>query len=152
MSDEILEQPAGEPQFQTYPCSLGTVIGYYPGTYRIQQADGLVICVSANSEPSEANVEADIANPPAPPPAAVPGSVGPAQLRIALRHLHSITSAQVLAAIDGIADQTARDDAFDLWEYATQIRRDHPLIGSFTTAFNLTSAQVDDIFRYAISV
>lgn len=56
--------------FTPYPCSLGTVIGLYPGNiYRIQTPDGLVIGIPANGTPSEANVEADIANPPAPTPA-----------------------------------------------------------------------------------
>lgn len=47
--------------FATYPCSLGTVIGYYPDAYRIQLANGEVRCVLAQGELSEANVEADIA-------------------------------------------------------------------------------------------
>lgn len=47
--------------FDTYPCSLGTVIGYDQGAYLIQLHDGRVGGVIAQGELSEANVEADIA-------------------------------------------------------------------------------------------
>lgn len=57
------EQPA---LFEPYDCSLGTVIGHDSNAYRIATPDGRTIGITANGEPSEANVEADIANPPAP--------------------------------------------------------------------------------------
>ena len=35
------------------------------------------------------------------------------------------------------------------WEYATEVHRDHALIADLATALDLTSAQVDDLFRAA---
>lgn len=52
------------PAFTSYACSLGLVLDYDDGTiYRIQTPSGQVIGIRANGEPSEENVEADIANP-----------------------------------------------------------------------------------------
>lgn len=79
----------------------------------------------------------------------VPPTVGPAQLRIAMRRQLSITTAQVDAVIAAIADEAARADATDLWEYATEIRRDHPLLTQLATALSLTSDDIDAAFRLA---
>jgi hypothetical protein len=79
----------------------------------------------------------------------VPPTVGPAQLRIAMRRQLSITAAQVDAAIAAIADDADRADATDLWEYATEIRRDHPLLAQLATALSLTSTDIDSAFRLA---
>lgn len=139
--------------FEPYACSLGTVLDHGDGTfYRIARPDGQVEARPANGVPSPEDVEADLANPPAPAPAPVPAHVGPAHLRIAMRRLHGITAGQVYAAISAIPDQAAQDDARDLWDYATEIRRDHPLVASFAAAFALTPAQVDDTFRLAATI
>jgi hypothetical protein len=79
----------------------------------------------------------------------VPPTVGPAQLRIAMRRQLSITAAQVDAVIAAIPDADARDDASDLWQYATEIRRDHPLLTQLATALSLTSDDIDSAFRLA---
>lgn len=50
-----------EVPFETYPCSLGTVVGYDQGAYLIQLADGRIGGILAQGELSEANVESDIA-------------------------------------------------------------------------------------------
>jgi hypothetical protein len=57
--------------FETYPCSLGTVLDYGDDgdIYRISTPSGQVIGIRANGVPSPENVEADIANP-TPAPAA----------------------------------------------------------------------------------
>jgi hypothetical protein len=86
---------------------------------------------------------------PPPPPPPVPESASPAYLRIALRRLHGITPPMVSAKIELIPDPQDRQDADDLWEYATSIRRNHPLVGSIAGAFDLSDAQVDEIFRVA---
>lgn len=57
------------PPFETYPCSLGTVIGHAEGSYIISTTDGRVIGIPAATTPSPENVEADIAAPVVPPPA-----------------------------------------------------------------------------------
>jgi hypothetical protein len=92
-------------------------------------------------EPTEAELAAIAAY--------VPPTVGPAQLRIAMRRQLSITAAQVDAAIAAIADDADRADATDLWQYATEVRRDHPLLTQLATALSLTSDDIDAAFRLA---
>lgn len=57
--------------FEPYPCSLGTVINdrdeFGDAVYFIALPSGDVKAVRANGTPSPEAVEADIANPPAPP-------------------------------------------------------------------------------------
>lgn len=86
------EQPA---PFETYECSLGVVIGYEGSTYRITTPDGRTIGIAANGEPSEENVEADIANPPAP----------------------ILSAAEAETLLDAILDGWARE-----WGYASAAR------------------------------
>lgn len=88
---------------------------------------------------------------PAPAPAPVPESVGPAQLRIIMRRMFGISAAQVLQVLNALPEPD-REDAFDLWEYATSIKRTHPLVTAFATAFKLTPEQVDEAFRRAIDI
>lgn len=88
----LLEQPA---PFEPYECSLGTVIGHDANAYRIATPDGRTIGIAANGAPSAANVEADIANPPAP--------------------VLSASAAEAL--LDGILDGWARE-----WGYASAAR------------------------------
>lgn len=38
------------------------------------------------------------------------------------------------------------------WEYATTWHRESPLIRNFAAAFSLTEAQVDDLFRLAVTL
>ena len=86
--------------------------------------------------------------PPQPPPP-VPEATSPAFLRIALRRIHGITPAMVSSKIELITDANDRQDAEDLWEYATAIRRAHPLVASLASLFNLSPEEVDDVFRAA---
>jgi hypothetical protein len=88
-------------------------------------------------------------NPAPPTPVPVPESASPAYLRVALRRLHGITSPMILAKIELIPDPQDRQDADDLWEYATQIRRTHPLVVSLAASFALTEAEVDQVFILA---
>jgi hypothetical protein len=86
---------------------------------------------------------------PPPPPPPVPEAAAPAFLRIVLRRLHGITPAMVSAKLELIPDANDRQDAEDLWEYATAIRRAHPLVASLASLFNLSPEEVDDVFRAA---
>jgi hypothetical protein len=88
-------------------------------------------------------------NPAPPTPVPVPESASPAYLRVALRRLHGITSPMISAKIELIPDPQDRQDADDLWEYATQIRRTHPLVISLAASFALTEAEVDQVFILA---
>lgn len=84
--------------------------------------------------------------------ASVPQSVGPAQLRIALWRKHNIKPNDVLALIAAIDDPQQEAEAEILWEYASEIKRSHPLVQSFGNAFSLTEEQIDELFRFADSL
>ena len=85
-----------------------------------------------------------------------PESASPATIRVALRRLHGVTNATldatVAAVLASIQDPGERDDAETLWIYSVSIRRDHPLVAAVGVALNLTSAQVDDVFRVAATI
>ena len=86
----------------------------------------------------------------------VPEAASPATIRVALRRLHGISNAAldatVGAVLAGISDPGERDDAETLWLYSVSIRRDHPLVAAVGQALNLSSGQVDDVFRTASTV
>lgn len=143
------EQPV---PFKTYECSLGTVIDHQGGSYVIRTPSGRTIGIPANGEPSEDNVETDIANPPA-PVAPVPAKIGPAQLRIALRRLHpELTPGAIYAVIAQLPTAQAQDDARDWYDYATEIQRTHPMLLQLAGAFGLTADQVDAVFRLGATI
>lgn len=87
--------------------------------------------------------------PPAPPPA-VPASVSMRQGRKALASVGLLKA--VDAAISSIADPAQRIDAQIDWEYATEIRRQSPLIASLGPALGLTDAQIDGLFIAAAGI
>ena len=66
----------------------------------------------------------------------------PAQMRLALRRM------SLLAQVQAIAD--ADPEASIVWEYATQIVRNSPLIEALGGDF--TPEKIDDIFRAAMAV
>ena len=90
------------------------------------------------------------------PVVAPPDKATPATIRIAMRRLYNITGqqfdavvAQVIAAIPNEAD---RQDATDLWQYAVEIQRTHPLVVAVAGAFGLSQQQIDDAFRFAATI
>jgi hypothetical protein len=73
--------------------------------------------------------------------------VTPRQLRLAL-----LTSGITPAAVAGVIGQLPepqRTAALIEWEYATVMRRDHPLIGSLAGALGKTNADIDALFAAA---
>jgi hypothetical protein len=80
---------------------------------------------------------------------AVPESITPWQLRTWLLQRKGITPDQVIALLSGIADPIARAQAMIDWDYPSEIRRDHPLIGTLGAALGLSSSDVDQAFREA---
>ena len=87
--------------------------------------------------------EAEVSKP-APPPIEEQRAAmicTPAQMRLALHRLG------LLAQVQGIADADA--EASIVWEYATQIERNSPLIEALGSDF--TPEQIDDIFRAAMA-
>lgn len=85
-----------------------------------------------------------------------PADASPATIRVALRRLHGISNADldatVSAVLASIQDPGERDDAETLWLYSVSIRRDHPLVAAVGVALNLSSDQIDDVFRTAETV
>ena len=76
-----------------------------------------------------------------PPPAVVSA----AQARIALLAANLLTS--VTAAVD------LADDATKIWfEYATEWRRDNPIVEALGSSLGLSSSDIDDLFRAAGAV
>ena len=75
----------------------------------------------------------------------VPAAVTPLQLRRALRAagLHT----QIAAALVELGEE-----AQEAWEYAVTIPRGDPMIAGAATAINLTSEQVDELFRAAAAL
>lgn len=84
--------------------------------------------------------------PPAPPPEPVPEAVTARQARLALLGAGKLAHIETaLAQIPGVQGEAARIE----WEYATDVRRDSPLIGALAPLLGFTVEQVDDLFRAA---
>lgn len=75
----------------------------------------------------------------------IPQVVSMAQARITLRRATLLASVNTLIA-------AADAETQDAWEYATELRRDSPLVLTLAGALNLTSQQVDDLFTAAAAV
>ena len=76
----------------------------------------------------------------------VPDSIDMRRARLALRaagHLAAVNAA--IEAMEGDASEDARIE----WEYATTIKRDHPLVAAMQQALDLTDQQLDDLFLAA---
>jgi hypothetical protein len=117
--------------------------GYDPG--EIYQ----VIPIGDNPVEIGATYDGQTFTPPAPPPASVPETVSPRQARLALLGIGMLDMVeQALAAIPGAQGAAARID----WEYATEVQRKSPLIAALGPALGLTSAQIDDLFRMAVTL
>lgn len=84
--------------------------------------------------------------PPPPEPEAVPAAVSMRQARLALSRAGLLADAET--AISGMTG-TAGDEARIEWEYATSLRRDHPLIAALGQTLGLDDAAKDDLFRQA---
>ena len=65
----------------------------------------------------------------------------PAQMRLTLHRMGLLTQVQAIADAD--------PEASIVWEYATRIERDSPLIEALGSDF--TPEQIDDIFRAAMA-
>ncbi len=73
--------------------------------------------------------------------------VTPRQLRLALLQI-GITPTDVEEAIS-LLDEPQRTAAMIEWEYALEIKRDHPLINTLAEIWNQTDADVDALFLAA---
>lgn len=89
-------------------------------------------------------------------PTPVPETATPATIRIALRRLHGISTAQldatVNAIIGSISNPNEQEDARDLWNYAVDIERTHLLVEAVGQSLNLSSTDIDNVFRVAKTI
>jgi hypothetical protein len=80
-----------------------------------------------------------------------PDSCTPRQLRIALI-LTGIMPSIIDSQINAITDPTQKEIAYAEWEYALEIKKEHPLVNMMATNLNLTEQQVNDIFTLAVTL
>lgn len=81
----------------------------------------------------------------------LPDTCTPRQLRIALIQ-SGISLATIESQIDSISDSVQREIARAEWEYALEIKKEHPLVDMIASNLNLTEKQVDDIFVLAVTL
>lgn len=86
---------------------------------------------------------------PPPEPEPVPASVSMRQARLALSRAGLLTNAEsTIAAMAGPEGDEARIE----WEYATELRRGHPLITGLGQSLGLNDAAIDDLFKQAAAI
>jgi len=91
-------------------------------------------------------VTGDVWAAPAPAQAILPQTVTMRQARLALLEAGLLASVEAaIASMTGTEGEAARIE----WEYATELRRDHPLVVSLVPALGLTDAQLDALFLSA---
>jgi len=84
--------------------------------------------------------------PPTPTPDPVPESVSMRQARLSLLGAGMLLSVNAaIAAMPGVEGEAARIE----WEYATEVRRDSPLVSGLSGALNLSAEQLDTLFVQA---
>jgi len=84
-------------------------------------------------------------SPPPPPVAAVPSVVSRRQAKLALLAAGKLADAET--AIAGADTETQIN-----WNDAVEFRRDNALVATIGSALGLTSDQIDDLFRLAITL
>lgn len=81
----------------------------------------------------------------------VPDSVGPAQIRLALLDMYGVTDEMIRGAIDQLSEP-ARSRALVLYDYSAEFRRSNPFVAAIGQMLGISDEQVDDLFRYAITL
>lgn len=81
--------------------------------------------------------------------ARIPQSVTMRQARLAMLHAGILDDVEsTLATMEGEEGRAARID----WEFAQDVRREWPLIGSLGLQLGLTEQQIDDLFFAAAAI
>lgn len=111
------------------------------------EAQGLVLL------PSDAGIgwfyDGKMFTAPPAPPKPVPASVTMRQARIALSRAGLLSKAE--AAIAQMAGQAGEEARIE-WEYAAELKRNHPLIAALGQALGLSAEAIDDLFREAATI
>lgn len=74
-----------------------------------------------------------------PPPPSVPHRITPRQCRLVLYQQGLLGNVEAMI-------QQSTEDVRIAWEYASEFRRDDPLLAQFAANLGLTSKQLDDFF------
>jgi hypothetical protein len=81
--------------------------------------------------------------------ASIPQSLSPRQARLALLAAGLLDQVEaIIASMPGPDGQAARIT----WDYATEVRRDDPLLGQMADALGLTEEQIDNLFLSAVTL
>jgi hypothetical protein len=80
-----------------------------------------------------------------------PDACTPRQLRIALIQT-GISPSVIDAQIEAIPDPVQKEIASAEWEYALEIKKEHPLVAMMAVNLNLSEQQVNDIFSVAVTL
>ena len=80
-----------------------------------------------------------------------PDTCTPRQLRIALIQT-GISPSTIDSQIQAISDPIQKEIAYSEWEYALEIKKEHPLVAMMAINLNLTEQQVNDIFSNAVTL
>jgi hypothetical protein len=146
--------PEAPPPFPEYDVpNIGTVTAHEGAYYHVRTPDGRVVAYrSPGGAPSELLAQADIAhaiaNPEALPP---PPVLSRLRFVMALRKVVGLNEGGVFALISQLpADQ--QEDARDMFEYASEFRRDHPMIVALGALNGNTPEQIDQVFRVGASL
>ena len=81
----------------------------------------------------------------------VPESVTPRQIRLALID-RGIMPEQITQMLSGIEDTVLRAKALAEWEFASEVKRTHPLIAQLAGALEFGAEDVDEVFRKAKAI
>lgn len=122
------------------------LLHYFPGQFEGVDPE-IWAGIQWTGEPACTQEEFDALEWPLPP--GPPTTVSMRQARLAL--LGAGLLPQVEAAFDQM-DEPDKSAATIEWEYATELRRDHPLVASLAAALGLTEQQVDDLFIAASQI
>jgi hypothetical protein len=118
-------------------------------------ADGVTFVELADDSPVGIGHTYDGENFTAPEPEPVvepvPESVGPAQIRLALLDLYGVTDEMIRGAIDQFPEPN-RSRALVLYDYSAEFRRGNPFVAAIGQMLGINDEQVDDLFRYAITL
>jgi hypothetical protein len=78
-------------------------------------------------------------------------SCSPRQFRLALLNINPDPN-YVDNLIDGIQDETKKKRAKIEWEYATEIKKNHPFVEELATYLNLNQVQLNELFGQAVKL
>jgi hypothetical protein len=107
---------------------------------------GEAVLVDVEADPKRYRVVSGAVTPiEQPEPSLVPVSVSPWQIRRALNQLGLRASVEQAVAA---ADQDVKDG----WEFATEFRRDNPLVAAFGQQLGITEEELDQLFILAANV